>query len=754
MNTLPRLSLAFATIVFAALVFVSPVSADGPTKQGSQATPNIASPPPDAPKPTPIEPCKPRPGIPTPEQESRIAQLHWADDNPWEVEALRELAAGAPDAFEAWMDRFGNVAPSYDLINLYSSIAYCDESVAIRIVVMPFLDDVATNGGYDPDARTALWSLSRLARKDLAALESVLAHPALDIGISDNTVYLLVLLALEHDGGNGAAFAKSIRELPWVLDGIVHADERGYNNSPHGDDEPAHVIDLVRIAMDAPKSFSVLVEEPWIKDGVEWFEEALLIDMKNMAVGYRHDAAAASLLAMPFLSDFVPSQNDAKIMRFLSHLAFYRELEQLLESPMLVGGIKNGQLANLALIDLEFDKPDAAARLRKQAWFESKESYPEHLEEAILAMTRAANSSDRLFDTLISKAWVKDGLSYYEADVVTRLAQMATWEDTEEIVLQVLAMSFLQEVSSFDVGVVSYLPSFILRGGYEQLISHPDIDGDITDANAAFIPLPGYVPWHEEELLNTLLDPQQTSLESKVISLPLAGEVRLSVMDAAASTETTATQSTAMALLEHSVRTQEEFMGLPFQEQHVALLIPRKNITGSGGSYNGNGIMHSVVDHFRIIAHETGHTWRFAPPTRTRGPGLWIHEGVADFLEAISSQALTGVPLPTPSSSCGQAGSIEEHIKLYQHEVYCSYRLGHGMYQELYDALGDKPFKQGLRNMFEGNFWNEEVAVRQTECEYAVMSYCFFKTTFLSDLSTQHRAIAEEIITRRFYGAD
>ena len=76
------------------------------------------------------------------EQEQRIADLPWAQDTPWSVRALQRLATGSPAAFQAWMQHFGDDETSWPLIEHYASIAFCDEAIALRVLQMPFLDQV------------------------------------------------------------------------------------------------------------------------------------------------------------------------------------------------------------------------------------------------------------------------------------------------------------------------------------------------------------------------------------------------------------------------------------------------------------------------------------------------------------------------------------------------------------------------------------------------------------------------------------
>ena len=163
--------------------------------------------------PTPEPACMPNSGQLTLEQEQRIADLPWAQDNPWSVRALQRLATGSPAAFQAWMQHFGDDETSWPLIEHYASIAFCDEAIALRVLQMPFLDQVPVHDISVGRDILILRELSRLARSSLDDLEAVLSHPELHGRITDASIALVLLLILDREE---AAAAAAIQALPWV----------------------------------------------------------------------------------------------------------------------------------------------------------------------------------------------------------------------------------------------------------------------------------------------------------------------------------------------------------------------------------------------------------------------------------------------------------------------------------------------------------------------------------------------------------
>ena len=71
---------------------------------------------------------------------------------------------------------------------------------------------------------------------------------------------------------------------------------------------------------------------------------------------------------MPFLETL--EGDELPLVYFLLEVAYRRGLPQLLSSPKLEGGIRDGQLAIVALADIELQNPDAAAALNRLPWLQ------------------------------------------------------------------------------------------------------------------------------------------------------------------------------------------------------------------------------------------------------------------------------------------------------------------------------------------------------------------------------------------------
>ena len=679
--------------------------------------------------------------------------MPWAQDNPWSVRALRRLAMGSPVAFQAWMQRFGDGETHASLIDSFASIAFCDESAALRIIQMPFLDDAVGAYFEDSDSQT-LDGLARLARSSLGALEEVLSHPGLQGGISDASTTLTLLLVLEQEDAVAAA---ALRALPWVADGIKYIDFDALPTADYVQDESSQVRGLINTARKPNRSFWALLDKPWVRDGYNWMEWPIIIDLLNMA-SY-DDAGTARVLEMPFLETL--SHSDGRITSFLSGVAWERILHGLLSSPKLEGGIRDGDFAIVALAEAELQNPEAAAALDQLGWVQDGIDPSEH--NAILSLVTAVAGPDSIFSALITKSWVQDGLTPDESQVVSRLAQMATGASAvagESTALQILDMPFLQEITSLDVAALSSLQAVMIssaEGVLQQVLSHPELRDGIADEWTSLVAVTWPATWRPG-LLDILLDPEQTSINKRIISLPLAGEVTLTVIEPEGAAALSLTQAGSASmdpldLLEHAVRTQEAFMGVTFPKSELVLFVA--DVDPVGGSYLGHGLITSDSrSSAPTIAHETGHIWDVTPIWLSR-PAAWLGEGAAEFLTAISERTRVGTPLPEPEVSCGLANKIADLVRagLDSDVIYgsaCNYVLGRGLLLELYESLGHSVFRQGFANIYLASMGSTPEL--HGECSDIDVALCYFRTAFLSGMPTEQGAIADEIITRRYFG--
>ena len=629
---------------------------------------------------------------------------------------------------------------------------------------MPFLDDAAISETRDS---LVLESLARLVNSSLADLEAVISHSQLEGGITDESAALFLLLVLDREDSVAAA---AIRALPWVGDGIAYANHFVSQAVGIVEDETSHVVFLVRTAKGANQSFWAFLDLPWVRDGYSTSEWPIVWDIYVMATW--DDEATARVVGMPFLQTL--SHNEGGITSLLLDIAQRRGLQRLVASPYLEGGIRDGQLITVALVNLELQHPEARAAADRLPWVRDGIDLTE--QHAVLTIVTAAVESESIFRSLLTKTWLQDGLSSDELIVVQLLSFMASTPGPatngridEDMPLRILDMPFLQEITSLDVKALESLHTlfFYDEGSLQRLLSYPEFRSGITDEWTDLVAVTGLVT-HRLDLMGALLDSSKSLRETRVVTLPHAGEVRLSVLEpnfrqAMSLSDSDLAALDPMDLLEHAVRASEGFMGVPFPESDVVLLVADIDPIYDGGHY-GDGIISSDSrSSTYVITHETAHIWEVTPNLRTGTP-VWITEGVAEFLTNVSEQTRIGTPLPQPEHTCSLADNIAEAISIETDSVKsgvdiglifnsgCFHTLGEVLFLELYHRLGLEAFQEGFLNLHLVSTTDVLAQYYTEKCMDNDVGLCYFRQTFLSDMTPEQMFIANEIITRRYYG--
>ena len=738
----------------------TPTATPSPTPT---VTPTPTATPTPAPTPTPRpEPtCIPNLGQLSPEQAQQIAGLTWSR---FSIEALERLGERSPAAFQAWLERFGDDPPHVAVTDAFTLLSVCDEATAVRVAGMPFLDDAGLGHEFAFNDQLILEALASVGRGGLDSLIEVLSHPELQGGIADASTALVMLLALEY---RDAAAAAAIRALPWVADGITNPmdtdtygmrDVNYYQEWPYKatEDETRHVVRLVWKAQRAPRSFRAFMDIPWVRDGYGSHEFSLINVLGSLA--YRDDGSTARILEMPFLE--TPGGNDGEIAGLLSNIEYEGALPEVLSSPRLERGIGDDDLALVALAYVEVQDREAGAALSGLAWLQDGVHPSER--GAVLLLADAAVESPQLFRALLAKDWVRDGPTQAESQVIRYLNYIARpdgGESTEPTVLRILDMPFLQgEITSLDALVMSALWLLPYRGGdvsVQSVLSRPEFRGGITDERASRLAAV-YLTHSDPGLTEVVLDPELTPADKRVIMLPNTGAVTLHVIEPGRTgpSERVGTWE-PMDLLELTVRAHEEFIGAALPVRDVVLVI--SDSLRSRGGYRGDGLLTAASrNDVPIITWGAAYIWDFTPTWLDR-PSDWMWLGARQFLVHLSDRALTGTPLPEAESSCSLANSISELVRLELdrdviYQSACNYILGKGMFLELYDRLGDATFRQGFRNLHWAGTGQEGVEDAQDECTGDDAALCYLKAVFLSGMTPEDSAMAEEVIGRRYYG--
>ena len=160
-----------------------------------------------------------------------------------------------------------------------------------------------------------------------------------------------------------------------------------------------------------------------------------------------------------------------------------------------------------------------------------------------------------------------------------------------------------------------------------RVLSHPTLKDGITDSWTDVVATLNAAADVNPELIDELLDPDQVSVEERVIDLPLAGKTHLVIVR-----HTPPGAGRSMDLLEGAVRRLEELMSVPFPDEYVRWLFvddpeqvlwalsrdPCQQHSGRPDSDDGSFEEASLGS---LAGHETG------PLLLARGTEGWIGEG-------------------------------------------------------------------------------------------------------------------------------
>ena len=303
---------------------------------------------------------------------------------------------------------------------------------------------------------------------------------------------------------------------------------------------------------------------------------------------------------------------------------------------------------------------------------------------------------------VIGYGWVADGVTASEHNTVESLHAIA--QQDERSAQRIVAMSFLQTLDPADqVATLSLRQmAFQAPGTLREVLSHPTLSGGITDDWAKIVALLHGVNRTNPGLIDTLLAPSRIAVEQHTITLPLSGDVDLAII------RTGPGAQRSMDLLEHSVRSVEEFMAEPLPTNYVGLLFENAVKSSAAGTNFGTHIAirpkFDVEDGSQaanaaghIIAHEVAHYY-------WGGNEDWIDEGASDFLASISERARTAKPLEATNRPCAVASSINALARFDTNRdpdaFDCNYALGERLFLDMYVNLGENQFKRGFGTLY------------------------------------------------------
>ena len=429
--------------------------------------------------------------------------------------------------------------------------------------------------------------------------------------------------------------------------------------------------------------YKVVADLGWIADGVDEMEEDPAILLLELCLD--EPAAAMRFIQTSWFNDGL-TENEAWVFQALVYIDSFaaNTSTEVSQFPWVIDGISNFESwALVSVAEMLYESPDAG-------------------------------------NMLISRHWFKDGLTEDEASVVGLLGLLS---DENGSASQFISMPFLESVEEADVLALASLYQLALlkwdrlttSTRFDEFTSHPTVTDGITDEETVFITLASSAYEINPGLTDTLLDPSEDISETRVIELPMAGEVELVVVRTQPGSER------SLDLLEESVRFTESYMGEPLPVNLVLLLYADAVQPGFVGHNSGTNIVvhpdfdrddaSSEADEAEfIIMHEVAHFyWHSSSHS-------WLDEGAAEFLAAAYAEHSIGFDMtdisPTGVMSdydCADGTTLKslEGMPGPQAED-CAYALGLLFFMDLHQAVGAEEFQRGFRDLYlAGEDWWE-----------------------------------------------
>ena len=477
--------------------------------------------------------------------------------------------------------------------------------------------------------------------------------------------------------------ASSIKQLAWTQDGIDGAESKAIQS-------------LLYIAVLSRPVASSIVYLTWVQDGVEDVEAEAIGWMNNI----RSVEVASSVVSLGWVQDGI-EEVEVRTIEGLSYMA--NKDAEVASSVVSLGWVQDGieevearTIEGLSYI--AYEHAQVASSVVSLGWVQDG---IDDVEAGAIGWMNNIRSTE-VASSVVSLGWMQDGIDALEARTIEELSYMTNRD--AEAALRIVGMPFLEMIEPPDNSAIISLRR-LAASRPETLanaMSLPSLRGGISDDWAHVVATLHSVAGTNLGLIDILLDPARVSLERRAITLPLAGDVVLAIV------RTGPGAARSMDLLEHSVRSAEEFMGAPLPTRYVGLLYENAVPGSNAGTNFGTHIAilpgfdvddgsHEASFAGHANAHEVAHYY-------WSGNEDWADEGAADFMASIIEGVRTGRPIGVTNLPCVYARNIAEleglGIAQGDIEFVCNYSLGERLFVDLYRTLGYERFRQGFRALY------------------------------------------------------
>lgn len=604
------------------------------------------------------------------------------------------------------------------------------------------------------DSRVALLALAGLHEADPALARSVASFGWVREGPSGHDLRALQqldLLAREHLG-----VARRVTAYEWLADGV-------------SEDEWLGLRALAGVMAREETAGRALAGYEWMRDGITENERAVLTELREFAASTPFVARVA---AFPWVQDGI-TEDERWMVWNLEELADYEP--QLASLVLDLAWIQDDVTEYERWIvwnlqDLAASEPELTSRIASFPWFQ--DDVTEHERWLVRNLNDLASADRHLANLVVDFPWFQDDVTESERWTVWGLKEISAAEpqfarlvagypwvqddvtDYERLTVQnlrhivgagadaMVIASYLEALSPAGAAATTALRNLALWApeGLARVLEHPAVADGITEDETVVVSTLWGVHQTEPDLIETLLDPAIVMLESRPITLPLAGEVTLTVIRTKAGPERT------MDLIEDAAVALEDLMKEPLPSRQVTFLFEDAVLTTFLGANWGTHIsLLPEVDStatprtqaYRPIIHEVAHYY-------WRGNEPWVDEGVANLLTTVVDDTFKDLPERDAVFPCPYARRISDLERIgpqqRSRQFLCSYSLGERLFRDLYRKLGED-FWDGLQRLYQ----KSQAADESDTCEGTSLGACHVEAAFKEGGSQEVLDIVDEV---------
>ena len=610
-----------------------------------------------------------------------VVALDWVRDGIEDIEA---------DAID-WMNNFGDAEVASAVVSLgwiqdgiddvevktieeLSYMSNKDTEIGLSVVMFEWVQD-----GIEEVESEAIDWMNNFGDAEVAS--AVVSLGWVQDGIEELEVKTIEELSYIANKDTGVGL--SVVALDWVQDGV--------------DDGEAGAIDRMSNFGDAEVA-SAVVSLSWMQDGIDDVEVKTIEELSYIA--NKDTGVGLSVVALDWVQDGIDDV-EAGAIDWMSNFGDAEVASAVVSLSWVQDGIDDVEVKTIEELSYIANK-DTGVGLSIVALDWVQDGIEELEVKTIEDVHYIAYENAEVASAVVWLSWVQDSVNGAEAALIEDFGSIAG--NDAGAALQIVGMPFIETIEPPDISAMASLRQLAAfkPETFVRVMSHAALLDGISNDTAPIVATLNGVAGTNPGLIDVLLDSSKVLLERRTITLPLSGDVILFII------RTSPGAGRSMDLLEHSVRSVEEYVGAPLPTNYVGLLYANAVHGSFAGTNSGTHITilpdYDVSDGTEeaefasfAIAHEVAHYY-------WSGNADWVDEGAADFMASIVERDRTGRPINATSSPCAHARNIVEleSLKITQDSIEygCNYSLGERLFLDLNRTLGDTQFRQGFRELY------------------------------------------------------